>query len=297
MAPDHLADTFSAPAPNLDWHLDYYRALIPDDPFVILDSMQAYFGASMEPRPRQYGRYNYRESCDLIIERQKAGNLYWSHPQADPMLEFSSHHAELGAQAIRSRFPIHQVSRADVAIMFDYHDAYDHLETVALSLCHQAQKHPKRIVSDTRTIYAPKKYEGIPGFTRIYEWGKKNGHDPRLVRVEHETHPQDAERYHAATWQPVRFASYTALQHAINCSLDVASQVPAPKAPPRYRDLQGRIDAMTMQYKASLRELLDNCGQDLTTWAAIIHASLDAAERPSELLRQAGAAPLDQVQH
>ena len=293
------------PTPSNSWSFDFYRATvdkshfpqwsIPDfDPFLpgalgpetVADhgpvgALISQFGDRLELEAPRHAPHGFRVSHRLLLDGQRAGLYMDGHVSGRCLFEFSGAFSQEGATFIRHWFPLHRVTRADVAVLFDFPGAFDQLRRTLNRAAAKGRKRtcPVGNPTDGRTLYLPaKRYSGEYGYTRLYEFGKLHGHDPALVRVEHQTMPFRSDKDSAAAWEPVSFASYTRLQAAVSAALELEVSVPTPKPKPIFYDLPGRMDFIRRTYRRTLIEALEASGGDFSA----IGRSLVVGDRESD---------------
>lgn len=271
-------------SPSNSWSFDWYRASVDKSEFPIFAAPQydpflacalrpetvaefgvegaliAEFGDRLELEPPRRGRHGYAVAYGILLDGQRAGLYQDGHLSGRAWLDFNGSFAPEGAAFLRKWFPRHRVTRADVAVNFDYPGAFDGLRRVLTRIAARSGKRvcPVGNVVDGRTVYFPaKRYANQPGFTRLYEYGKLHGADPALVRVEHQSMPVRSDKERAASFLPVDFACYTRLQSRLSAALDMECVVPAPKPKVVRADLAGRLDFIGRTYRRTFAEALD----------------------------------------
>lgn len=206
-------------------HLDFYQGSTAAKPNTLIDAMMAVEGMhSVEHFQHGLGA-GYRKHS---IVRDTIGDtgaiiMFDSH-NANPSIKASGHHAPAFAAMLRRDFPVHNVSRVDVAEDMTGQGTFEKVHAVLRAV---AEKHKRDGTGLEMSPWNPEKgrtcYVGStqsPSRIRLYEKGlemvakgraKLEDVDQTLTRLEHQYRPKKPEaKAAAATMTPEAFMGVSA---------------------------------------------------------------------------------------
>jgi len=193
-------------------HFDWYQATIDAPAQVILDAAMASLDGAHEVEHIDRGGSGYKASAAI---RDRRGDMmaFMLHgsKSAAPNLRGSSHHAEPIASFIREHYPVHAVSRVDVAEDMTAPDLFESLKTVMqrISTAHGLES-GLSIIPDTAergsTYYvgSDKSATRVRLYQKDFERASKGEialaeADPDLTRLEIQCRPQKKAKRMFAT--------------------------------------------------------------------------------------------------
>lgn len=203
---------------NSFFHFDRYQCTFPDAPMEEVCRTLHFIAAPLETYPRVKGYRRAISFGDLaFLMHEPTGGSYGCH-----LLVGGGQTCQPIVEELRQLLPDHKVSRADVAVDFDYEGAFTELEGIALKI---AMEHlPKPLLVDVAgKHYMPEQggrstYVGSrqsTHFLRVYEKGQEQrskGIDPdasiNWTRAELEVKPdkKGTARVVAASLSPDQLA-------------------------------------------------------------------------------------------
>lgn len=193
-------------------HFDWYQATIDAPAQTILDAAMASLDGAHEVEHIDRGGSGYKASAAI---RDRRGDMmaFMLHgsKSAAPNLRGSSHHAEPIASFIREHYPVHAVSRVDVAEDMTAPDLFESLKTVMhrISTAHGLES-GLSIIPDTAergsTYYvgSDKSATRVRLYQKDFERASKGEialaeADPDLTRLEIQCRPQKKAKQMFAT--------------------------------------------------------------------------------------------------
>lgn len=211
---------------------DAYAGTIRDVEFpYVVDTLASSLQAvAHEGKPmRRYG-----EVIHLDKGGKSVGWIGWDKGNGAVFVEGKGDYTPSWAKAIRTHFPHHGVSRADVCEDYNDPQAFHKLQDVIR--LHKGPRVPGGYValpddpSEGRTWAAGTRGKGSPAYIRVYEAGKHPDRVhlamPDLVRFEAEFHPHyAADKVRAATLKPLEFFGLSAWTQRVgeavsNCPIE-----------------------------------------------------------------------------
>lgn len=188
---------------------DAYAASIPAKPEAIISALTYAFPDASQTMRR--GKNGYTDLINFHTGGdQHATLMFGGNKDAWPHAFAMGERAPDFAEFVRDNYPVHRVTRADVADDFDDPTAFDRLTRAGLDLAdrrdikvkHTGDYHREK---DGRTMYFGSRKTG--SLIRVYEKGKQLplAGRPYWVRCELEAHPQGVQRLAMATQPPEAF--------------------------------------------------------------------------------------------
>jgi Replication initiation factor len=219
------------------------------------------------PPARIKGQNGYSRGWALTLEGETFARIYQSDGKPDHVLS-SGPDAHRVARVLRAHAP-HQVTRADVCLDYaggsdTFRRIYALAELVALggsrvTLRDVIERTP---LGEAATLYVGSR--SSENLVRLYEKGKQDTAYPAdTVRLEVQVRPDRKDRkVHAASLEPEGFWGFAKWARTLRGMLGDEVPAVAPRSA-RVSDLDGALNAMTLQYGARLLELAQLLEGDL----------------------------------
>ena len=250
---------------------DWYQATIPALPDAIQAAFLETFGGSFEETG---GLNNYTNGAK---HSALSFRVFWGGHNPLPNVVGTSGDSPAIADWVRSTFPSHKVSRADVAFDFSFDRSFDTIAAliepiarqrgVSIKLLGDPAENDPDFPEDKRrgrTLYLGSRSSEVR--VRLYEKGfERRGAgveniDPNLTRLEVVAAPQKARKQHAATLSPFEMVGLSKwISDAIQA---VVGDHPAliPQNIKRDTTRDERLAQLARQYGRTLREFIDDVG-------------------------------------
>ncbi len=250
---------------------DWYQATIPALPEAIQAAFLETFGGSFEETG---GLNNYTHGAK---HSALSFRVFWGGHNPLPNVVATSGDSPAIADWVRSLYPSHKVSRADVAFDFSFPRSFDAIAAliepiarqrgVSIKLLGDPAENDPDFPEDKRrgrTLYLGSRTSEVR--VRLYEKGfERRGAgveniDPNLTRLEVVAAPQKARKQHAAHLSPFEMVGLSKwISDAIEA---VVGDHPAliPKPPNRQTTAQERLALFARQYGRTLREVIEDGG-------------------------------------
>lgn len=244
---------------------DWYAATLPEDGRTAGVDLLRVLGDSAPELVR--GQYGYPRGWRVTREGSTLLTVFEGRGLRDHVVATGQDAHEV-AGVLKRRLPEHSVSRADVALDFDQGPeffaetrelAHD-LLAGSVTLTDYVETAPQGTAS---TLYVGSRKSEVRA--RLYEKGKESPdtHPVDRVRLEVQARPGKPERKaHAATLDPLGFWGLSRWSREL---LHEVSGLAAPAAPvrsARVSDLDGALDAMTLQYGKRILQLAERLEGD-----------------------------------
>lgn len=253
------------PAPRFDW----YQATVKGTPADVIKAFTDHFGGEFSPSG---GLYSFKESA---IHDDLGLRVLWGGRNADPHIQATSQDAAPVADFIRSAFPAHKVSRADVCWDFSLAGGFDLLRSIIEPIARKSRASvcligdPDPNSTKGQTIYfGSRKSSDL--FIRLYQKGLERraagvvDADPDWVRLEVVVRPRKGRKADAATMQPQEFVGFSKwASQAVSEALGVAIPFLPDTTLRKSRDDEA-FAHMCKQYGRLLRRLVEKDG-----WAVL----------------------------
>lgn len=268
---------------------DWYSAGITDSPdFILARCSDAFQGSDIRRASPTRG---YHQSVEVVRGTRKLCTASWGGNTGDRvLLEGSGENAAPVASLVRSEWPDHLVTRADVAEDFDEPEAFNILSHMMLSIADQYRlktdhRGDWHRCENGRTLYVGSRKSPVYG--RLYEKGceqRSKGISPTAstdwVRLEIEVKPKRHEaRKNLATVEPDDFMRCSEWTREVSrllfgSSLTAITGLGTIK---RQSDHERALAALVKQYGNHLKALKDDEG----SWCAVgrvLGALIDAGD-------------------
>lgn len=287
---------------------DWYQASIPALPEQIQGAFVEQFGGEFSECPPING-YEF----GLTHSKMRFG-IFWGKHHAHPNIKATSHHADRIAPWVRSRFPTHKVSRADIAFDFCFDGAFDYLTRKVAPIGKSAGVTSKFVgdPDENDSDYPDEMRTGRTWYfgsfksdcmVTVYEKGLEmrskgiTNADINLCRLEVRIRPQKSRKVRAATLDPFEMVGFSKwISNAVGQILEEA-----PTVLPNYDKFEkpalAALTHMADQYSGVIKSFLDGDDQGGTsrTWHDL-NVFLYGAMLSKEVRRQAaGHDPQDLV--
>lgn len=271
---------------------DWYQATLnasKDDVLEALSSWQPY--ADLRPMKPCNG---YTHGAELVLGDNSLVSAFWGGVNGDA----STHCKATGRNSIafaefaRSKFPDHQVSRADVAIDYQEADSFKRLSALLIKYA-KGSRLKTGVAGDWikgnggKTLYLGSRTSSA--YLRLYEKGKQVGLDanPHWTRCELEVKPgkKDGKEW-LATATPLEIWGASRWSIDIAALLDKAGIARAPVGTVRHvSDDERTLHFMLKQYGPALEKLYQLSGEDKEAFADYILSRLH--QPPADPLQNA----------
>ena len=250
---------------------DWYQATVEADPSHIQQKFIETFGGSFEECA---GINNYARG---VKHSAMSFTVFWGGHNPHPNIKVTSGDSPAVADWVRSCFPVHRVSRADVAFDFSFVGSFDAIAAIVEPLARQRGVSVKFLGDPAendpdypedkrkgRTLYLGSMSSEVR--VRLYEKGFERRAagvseiDPHLTRFEVVAAPQKARKVRASTLDPFQMVG---LSKWIAGAVDaLIGHHPAliPKNLKRDTSLEERLFYLSRQYGPTLREMIDDIG-------------------------------------
>ena len=260
---------------------DWYAATIPARPEILVEGIREGVAevVTVDRVERTKGTNNY-EHADTLFDftDQRICAVLHGGSNGAPHVRSSGHYSPTVAQVLRTRWPGHALSRADVAIDFDGPGCWPKLfrvcEDVArdrgLKWATYGDFREDRDPMSGRTVYVGSRQSAV--MTRLYEKGLKELSTVRVgdppisldwCRLEVEVKPQQrAARVAASQWAPHQFWgcstwSRSLLKRAIGADVERITM-----SIHKETDAVRAIRHMAMQYRQAMETVIADKGGD-----------------------------------
>ncbi len=199
---------------------DWYQASIPEvSPETVMNTLAKgeYYGEWEETRALK----GYDIGAQFVIGGEVVYRINHGgqNAQYGPNVVGSGGSAIKLAQAIRTHFPSHKVSRLDSCIDYHHKDVYRYLRRKALKIAKEQKVQVREIVKpltesdDGRTLYLGSQTSAVS--MRIYEKGKQLGCGTEWVRAELQVRPQKNTKLIAALLSPLEVWGLAKWSHSM----------------------------------------------------------------------------------
>ena len=278
---------------DLSHRFDWYQATVPAHHELLLRELLAN-APEGTTRADGAGRWNYKGSATLASDGEPLCVVYHGGPNGHPNASSTGDHAPALAGVLRSLFPAHRVSRADIAIDMRGEGLFDEVVRVMSGVGRQFRLKGEKIIPDDlddgSTYYLGSR--SSPLRVRCYEKGKqlhKLTGDPvwRLffdwTRLELQVRPEKDFKTHAATMEPEAFWGCAPWTRELVAGALAMNPSPVTMKPMRIADHERAMRALTSQYGDTIRRHVRKLGG----WDGFLH---DLQFRLGELEEQADEA-------
>ena len=246
------------------------------------------------------GRQGYATTTRVLDQDGLVGQVLHGGSHPYPHVIFTSEQAQPGAELIRARFPLHEVTRLDAREDFGDAGAFDRMLPALLSA---AERHRVRVDTrgdhllrkEARTVYlgAPSSAVRLRQYDKAAELRSKFAADPvrlasvpeNLTRLEAQVRPQTHEgRKQFATIEPLAVMGSSAWLRDVWQAVAGMDLEPVQVGKPwRQSDDDRAYAYMLAQYGARLARLKD----DLGSWSCVgEQIGHDLAERDKAARRE-----------
>lgn len=262
---------------NFDW----YQATIATDVNNILECLSEHsewvFWEDCKGIPQYDRALKVIDGCDVLAVISYDGNA-----GAPPNVRTTGHSASKVAHMLRARFPLHRVTRVDVAVDFASEGLFEvfhaFMDKIHFDMGVARKDYGFASPENGRTFYLGSAKS--PMQVRLYEKGKKHigegskGVDPNWIRLEAQYRPRSAEKAKYATidaegvWGASRWSRYL-----IGCILDVHPE-PIKQVRPMERTAEDKARWVAQQYQKMFLELGEDavhkilCEEVFNKWKA-----------------------------
>ena len=203
---------------------DWYQASIPNArPEVVMEAIAKsdYYGDWEQIRPMK----NYDAAAAFVVGNETKFKIHYGgqNEEYGPNVVGSGACAQVLADVVRERFPVHRVSRLDSCEDYYHRDAYDYLRKLALKIGKQHRVQCREIVKpltdsdDGRTLYLGSQTSAVS--MRIYEKGKQMQTDTEWVRAELQVRPQKDQKSLMAMLNPTEVWGLAKWSHEMGIQL------------------------------------------------------------------------------
>lgn len=264
---------------------DWYQASIPGaHPQVVMDTIAAmdYYGQWEQTRAGK----NYDSGAAFVVGNESRFRINFGGQNSEhgPNIVGSGADAQVLAELIRDKFPVHRVSRADSCEDFHHKDAYDYLRRIALKIAKEQRVQCREIVKpltqsdDGRTLYLGSQTSAVS--MRIYEKGKQLGVSADWVRAELQLRPQKDVKSLVAALDPTQVWGLSKWSHAMGVELGnkslqrVQAQVYQPS------DHERAYRFMLKQYRKVFEQMLASHGSPEAVGSQIFYDLEHSQEAP-----------------
>lgn len=245
-------------------HFDWYSGTVdapPDE--VVGEALKAFSLSSPRPCKPVNG---YTQAVELHAGDAVLMRAFWGgvNGEGATHLGASGSRSPMLAEFLRSIFPVHRVSRLDVAVDHDYDNAWQDLSGAALRIIKQ-----RNLVSSTvgdwvgekkgRTLYVGSRKSAV--FMRIYEKGLQLGMSPTWVRSEIVLQPsKQADKARLATITPEQAWGAAAWSRAYIAAVEGLAADPLERTPDAPTDDERALHYLLKQYGPLLERLAERVG-------------------------------------
>lgn len=211
----NLLKSFRTGETDLKPKFDWYQATVPAFQPALLHGLRPHLPEPLLEIPGK-GMNSYAHRLDLCHASEVFWTVLWGGTNPHPHVKAGGDHAPGLADALRSTFPDHRVSRVDVAVDYRGNTAFDDTVLLMSEIGRQHRLKGSKIVPDDpddgSTYYLGGKQSAVQ--LRCYEKGKelyKKTGDPvwknlfDQVRIELQVRPQKKFKSTAALMEPEAF--------------------------------------------------------------------------------------------
>ena len=245
-------------------NFDYYAASIPAKPEAVDRAITAAFPDA--DRSRGKGKNGYTDMTIWSTGKEtNAKLLHGGNRDAWPHAWASGDRAPRFAEMVRQQFPVHRVTRADIAEDFDDPTAFDKLtnagcrvaDRLGIKVTHVGDYH--RAQAGRTMNFGSRKTGSV---IRVYEKGKQLplAGRPDWTRCELEAHPVDNQRLASAIIEPDAFYGLRAWTQAAAEELLDLEIVRLLQTPPTPTDDERSYAWMLKQYRGMLKRRMTLLG-------------------------------------
>jgi hypothetical protein len=247
---------------------DYYSGTVDRQAVQVVDVLSK--GLDMVDVVPLTGNRHYRKGFKVVRGESTLSNVFFENVSGSTETLFtgkSSFAADVAGR-IRSAFPSHSVTRADVCEDFDSPGSFDTLmqgllpiaDQFNISVSHQGDWH--RGING-RTLYFGSRDSVF--YARLYEKGKQLGVSPDWARFEIEVRPQGKGRLQASKLTEPEFFGCSTWGIAMGEHLSISDlrRVPVGSLYSKL-PLEKKIDNLCKQYGPTILGLLEQCYGDET---------------------------------
>lgn len=190
---------------------DWYQATIPDDASSVASKLRERLDGCIDIRTSDKGGNGYLTSMLFLDRRGGELGRMMAGGNQHPNFRATSHRAVDAARVIREEWPVHRVTRLDVALDYTGHGAFDSLHRIAHDVAERNRMKSGLMMQPdlldrgrTYRIGSP----NSPVMVRLYEKGLHEGtkgriEDPDWTRLELQVRPQKAAKSTFATVKPM----------------------------------------------------------------------------------------------
>lgn len=256
-------------------HFDWYQATIDADPKAIIDFLGSEAGERPDTIKEGRGRHNYASSTTLLDQDgNRIFEVLYGGKNGHPNCASSGRDAQWVADAIRSKWPSHRVTRMDIAQDVVEEGAYERLEAVCRDVSRKTRVKGMAMVpedvTDGRTYYLGSKASDrqVRLYDKTAEARAKSPHHVKAqvpdhwTRIELQIRPKKDFKEFAANLDPDETwftATWTAVLARRVLKLDMNRIKGVPWTPDGNRALH----FMVQQYGRHLEQL----ARDMGGWA------------------------------
>lgn len=190
---------------------DWYQATIPEDASSVASTLRDRLDGCIDIRTSDKGGNGYLNSMTFLDRRGGELGRMMTGGNAHPNFRATSHRSPEAARVIREIWPVHRVTRLDVALDYTGHGAFDTLHRIAHEVAERNRLKSGLMMQPdlldrgrTYRIGSP----ASPVMVRLYEKGLHEGtmgrvEDPDWTRLEIQVRPQKAAKSTFATVSPI----------------------------------------------------------------------------------------------
>lgn len=205
---------------------DWYQATIDDFPSKIVDSIGNHFTGAVLTHGR--GMNNYASATTLFdADGSRIAVVNYGGYNPSPNVASSGPVSDAVARCLRAAWPVHRVTRADVAHDMEAPGLFNRLHPLCQSVAARYRVHGHTHLPDDpddgATYYIGR--ASAQTMSRTYEKGKQLRHDPLApslpdwVRLELQARPQKANRVLCASMPPERFWGLSHWSRALSAAV------------------------------------------------------------------------------
>lgn len=190
---------------------DWYQATIPEASDIATDALRSGLPGCKDVRTCDKGGNGYLNSVVFLDSRGGELGRMMTGGNAHPNFRSTSHRAPAAARLIRDVWPVHRVTRMDVALDYTGEGVFDHLHGIAHAVAERNRLKTGLMLQPdllergrTYRIGSPTS----PVMVRLYEKGlhesqtRGRDEDPDWTRLELQVRPQKAAKAVFASVEP-----------------------------------------------------------------------------------------------
>lgn len=190
---------------------DWYQATIPEASDIVTDALRSGLPGCREIRTCDKGGNGYLSSVAFLDARGGELGRMMTGGNAHPNFRATSHRAPAAAAFIRETWPVHRVTRLDVALDYTGEGVFDHLHGIAHAVA-ERNRLKTGLMMQPDLLDRGRTYQigstSSPVLIRLYEKGlhegQRRGHqeDPHWTRLELQVRPQKSAKSAFASVEP-----------------------------------------------------------------------------------------------